>query len=147
MRLEYLCDMNILVNEAQAMVKPHGSEEGSLFVLGGGEIAGERLRGTIRCANHAHRRSDGAMMPDLDGTITTTDGAAIVFHMRGLTTFRTTAEGLLGDQVSWMSFETESEPYRWLNSARCVVEGAVRIVPGRGATGPNRVYICVNEML
>ncbi len=147
MRLDYLCDMQLTLNESQAMVKPYGGEEGSIFVLGGGLIAGERLRGTIRCANHAHRRNDGAMLPDLHGVITTENNATILFHMQGLTTWLQTPNGPKGDQVSWITFKTDAEEYRWLNNARCVVEGAVQLLPGRGAAGPTRVYICVNEMV
>lgn len=147
MRLDYLCDMRISLDESQALAKPYHGEEGALFVLGGGTVTGERLRGVARCANHAHRRNDGAMLPDIDGVITTDDGASIVFRMHGLTTWQPTPQGPQGDQVSWISFATDAERYRWLNDARCVLEGAVQLVPGRGASGPCRVYICVNEML
>lgn len=147
MRLEYLCDVQLDFEESQAMVRPFGGEEGSVFVLGGGTVAGERLRGTVRGVNHAHRRTDGIMQPNISGVITTDDNAAIVFRMRGLTTWQQTAEGPKGDQISWMSFETESERYAWMNNARCVLEGMVRLIPGRGASGPCRVYLCVNEML
>lgn len=147
MRLTYLCDMRITLNESQALAKPYGGEEGDLFVLGSGTVASERLRGTLRCANHAHRRNDGAMMPDINGMITTDDGAAILFDMHGLTTWQPTSEGAIGDQISWISFETDAENYRWLNDARCVLEGAVQVVPARGASGLCRVYICANEVL
>lgn len=147
MRLDHLCDLEITVNESQALVKPFGGEEGSLFVLGGGTVTGERLRGRIRCANQARRRNDGAMLPDVSGVITTDDDAAIVFHMQGLTTWQPTAEGPKGDQISWIRFETDSAAYHWLNDARCVLEGTVQLIAGRGATGPCRVYMCTNEML
>ena len=147
MRLDYLCDMRITLDESQAQARRGGGEEGSLFALGGGSVAGERLRGSIRCANHARRRSDGAMQPDVAGVITTDDHAAILFHMRGLTLWQPTPEGPKGDQISWISFETDDEHYRWLNDLRCVLEGVVRIQPGVGASGTVRVYSCVNEMI
>ncbi len=147
MRLEYLCDMRITLNESQAQARPTGGEEGSLFALGGGSVAGERLRGSIRCANHARRRSDGAMQPDVVGVITTDDHASILFHMRGLTSWLPMPEGPKGDQISWISFETDAEHYRWLNDLRCVLEGVVHIQPGVGASGSVRVYSCVNEMI
>ena len=147
MRLDYLCDMQLTFNESHATTKPHGGEEGSLFVLGDGQVAGERLRGSVRCVNHAHRRNDGAMLPDIHGVITTDDDATILFRMQGLTPWLPTPQGPKGDQISWVMFETEATPYRWLNDARCVLEGVVQVQPGRGATGPTRVYICVNEMV
>jgi hypothetical protein len=147
MRLDYLCDLQITLNESQAMVKPYGGEEGSLFVLGSGIIDGKRLRGTVRCVNHARRRSDGTMLPDLHGVITTNDDIIILFHMQGLTSWLPSPEGPKGNLVSWITFETDAEEYRWLNNAPCVLEGAVQLLPGRGATGPTRVYICVNEMI
>ena len=147
MRLEYLCDMQLTLNESQAMTQPHDGEAGALFALGGGTIAGERLRGVVRCANHARRRGDGAMQPDVHGAITTDDNATILFHMQGLTPWLPTPEGPKGDQISWISFETDTEPYRWLNDLRCVLEGVVYIQPGVGASGTVRVYSCVNEMI
>ncbi len=146
MRLDYLCDMQLTLNESPGQARPTG-EEGSLFALGGGTVAGERLRGVARGANHAHRRSDGAMQPDVHGVITTDDNATILFHFQGLTPWLPTPDGPRGDQISWISFETDAAPYRWLNDLRCVLEGVVHLQPGQGASGAVRVYICVNEMV
>ena len=145
MRLDYLCDMQLTLNESSGQARPTG-EEGSLFALGGGTVAGERLRGRLRCANSAHRRSDGAMQPDVHGVITTDDNATILFHLQGLTPWLPTPDGPRGDQISWISFETDAAPYRWLNDLRCVLEGVVHLQP-QGASGGVRVYICVNEMV
>ncbi|HEY1389430.1 MAG TPA: hypothetical protein VGF38_12875 [Ktedonobacterales bacterium] len=112
MRLDYLCDMQISLNESQALAKPYGNGEGSLFVLGSGIIEGKRLHGTVRCVNHARRRSDGVMLPDLHGVITTNDGVAILFHLRGLTTWMQAPDGPKGNLVSWLTFETDAEEYR-----------------------------------
>lgn len=147
MRLEYLCDMQPAFNESPVQTRPFGGEEGTLFALGSGTVTGERLRGMARCVNHAHRRNDGVMLPNINGIITTDDNAAIVFHMHGLTPWLQTPHGPKGDQVSWIGFETDAEQYCWLNNVRCVLEGAVQLVPRRGASGPTRVYICVNEMV
>jgi Protein of unknown function (DUF3237) len=147
MRLDYLCDIQFAFNEMLAQTHPYGGEEGSIFVLGSGIVAGERLRGRARCGNHAHRRNDGAMMPEITGAITTDDNATILFSMHGLTTWIPTSQGPKGNQVSWISFETDAEQYRWLNDARCVMEGAVQLHPERGASGPTRIYICINEMV
>lgn len=147
MRLDYLCDLQITLNESQAMVKPYGGEEGSLFALGSGIVEGKRLRGTVRCVNHARRRSDGVMLPDLHGVITTGETVAILFHIQGLTPWLQTPDGTKGNIVSWISFETDAKEYHWLNNAPCILEGAVQLLPGRGATGPTRVYVCINEMI
>ena len=146
MRLDYLCDMQLTLNESLGQARSTGGEEGSLFALGGGTVAGERLRGRARCANSAHRRSDGAMQPDVHGVITTDDNATILFHLQGLTPWLPTPDGPRGDQISWISFETDAAPYRWLNDLRCVLEGVVHLQP-QGASGGVRVYICVNEMV
>ena len=146
MRLDYLCDMQLTLNESPGQARPTGGEEGSLFALGGGTVAGERLRGRVRCANSAHRRSDGAMQPDVHGVITTDDNDTVLFHFQGLTPWLPTADGPKGDQISWISFETDAAPYRWLNDLRCVLEGVVHLQP-QGASGGVRVYICVNEMV
>ena len=147
MRLDYLCEMQLTLNESQAQARPVGGEEGVLFALGSGSVAGERLRGVVRCANHARRRGDGAMRPDVYGVITTDDNAAILFHMQGLTPWRPSPEGPKGDQISWISFETDAASYHWLNDLRCVLEGVVHIQVGVGASGTVRVYACVNEMV
>jgi hypothetical protein len=147
MRLDYLCEMQLILNESQAQARPVGGEEGVLFALGSGSVAGERLRGVVRCANHARRRGDGAMRPDVYGVITTDDNAAILFHMQGLTPWRPSPEGPKGDQISWISFETDAASYHWLNDLRCVLEGVVHIQAGVGASGTVRVYACVNEMV
>ena len=147
MRLDYLCDMLLTFDESQALARPYGGEEGSVFILGGGTVSGERLRGVARCVNHAHRRNDGVMLPDIHGLITTDDSAAIQFRMCGITTWRQTQLGPKGNQISWISFETDTERYRWLNNAPCVLEGAVDLIPGHGATGPCRIYTCVNELV
>ena len=104
MRLDYLCDMQLTFNESLATTKPHGGEEGSLFVLGDGQVAGERLRGSVRCVNHAHQRNDGAMLPDIHGVITTDDNTTILFRMQGLTPWLPTPQGPKGDQISWVTF-------------------------------------------
>jgi hypothetical protein len=148
MRLEHLCDMQLSFNEHQAMVRPYGGEEGSVFVAGTGTVSGDRLRGTLYGVNHAHRRSDGVMLPDIHGVITAENNAAILFHLHGLTTaWQPIAEGLRGNMISWISFETEAEQYRWLNHAQCILESSANVIPGRGAFGPWRVYLCINEML
>lgn len=150
MRLIHLCDMELAHEGVALLVRPYGSEEGLVFGQGGGKVIGERLRGSAHWFNHAHRRSDGVMLPDMQGVITTEDGAVIAFSMQGRTVWVPTREGILGNQMLYVSFESQDERHRWLNNALCVSE-AIITLPGQGV-GPRmikgaRVYVCENELL
>lgn len=149
MRLTHLCDMALTFEADPVLVRPYGGEEGTAFGSGGGTVSGERVRGTVRWVNHPHRRSDGVMLPDMHGAITTDDGATILFVQQGRTVFGPTAEGVVGNQVLWVLFETADARYRWLNDSVCVQEGKVhpQIAQGRGHLGQARIYTCVNELL
>jgi hypothetical protein len=151
MRLTHLCDMHLVFDENPILVRPYGGEDGSSFGQGGGTVSGERLRGTARWVNLPHRRGDGAMLPHIRGAITTPDGAAVLFAMRGRTVWRQTAEGVLGNQLLSVLFESEDARHRWLNDAVCVLEGTV-IPPVPSRPRPEspvvmRVYVCENELL
>lgn len=150
MRLTHLCDMELAHEGAAFLVRPFGGEEGTVFGQGGGTVTGERLRGTARWFNHAHRRSDSVMLPDMQGVITTEEGAVVAFSMQGRTVWVPTPEGPVGSQMLHASFEAQDERYRWLNGAVCVSEAVVSL-PGPQA-GPRmirgaRVYVCENELL
>ncbi|MFI5274389.1 MAG: DUF3237 family protein [Ktedonobacterales bacterium] len=151
MRLTHVCDMELVHEGVAVLVRPYGGEEGMVFGQGGGTVTGERLSGTARWANHAHRRSDGSMLPDVQGVIMTGDGAVVSFSMQGRTVWVNSAERVVGSQVLQVIFETEDERHRWLNNSVCVLEGLVS-VPDRPGTGPRqlglaRVYACENELL
>ncbi len=144
MRLEYLCDMELTYREEplyggkHKLVRPYGSEEGTVYGEGEGQVTGPRLQGQARWVNHPHRRSDGVLLPDTHGIIMTADGAAILFALQGRTFF---ADGK-GNQLLWVTFEAEDEQYRWLNTAFCVLEGV--IIAGSMQA---RVYECMNELV
>ena len=151
MRLVHLCDMTLDYEGAPAMVRPYSGQEGTVFGAGAGVASGERLHGTVKWFNYAHRRSDGVMLPTMTGAVTTDDGATILFTMQGRTNFTVTGEGArqTGNQLFSVFFETEDERFRWLNTVVCVMEGmlgSVGITPPR-QMGPARVYICENELL
>lgn len=152
MRLVHLCDMELAHEGAPFLVRPFGGEEGSVFGQGGGTVSGERLRGTARWFNHAHRRSDGTMLPDIQGVIVTEEGALIAFSMRGRTVWVPSPdEGTVGSQMLHISFEAQDEQHRWLNNALCVSEAIVSLPSAQG-TAPRiirgaRVYVCENELL
>lgn len=151
MRLTHLCDMRLAFEDDPILVRPYGGEDGSSFGQGGGTVTGERLGGTARWVNVPQRRGDGAMLPNIRGVITTPDGANVLFTMRGRTVWRATAEGVVGNQLLSVLFETEDEGHRWLNDAVCVLEGAVAPpMPGRPrpqAPRGMRVYVCENDLM
>ncbi len=152
MRVTYLCELNLVQTSDPVLVRPHGGEEGVAFGLGEGRVEGEKLRGSAQWFNFPRRRSDGAMLPDLRGVITTDDGAAILFVMEGRVVWVNTADGPVGDQLMRIIFHTDDVRYHWLNDAFCVFEGKVAPPQSRSNGRPQRigdarVYLCVNELL
>jgi hypothetical protein len=78
------------------------------------------------------------MLPDARGLITTSDGAVILFELRGRTIF---GDDGMGRQnlVGW--FESDDERYRWLNDVVCIAEGMI------GDEGMDvHVYVGVHEL-
>jgi len=105
------------------LIQPYSGEEGIGFGMGGGRISGDQLAGQIRWANAPRRRSDGVMLFQAYGVITTEEHVPILFILQGR---------LLGGQFSltWQEqhlltvwFEAEDERYRWLNTTLCLAEG------------------------
>jgi hypothetical protein len=123
MELEPLCQMRLRYEGGVEMIRPYGGEEGTAYGTGDGRVEGERLSGDVRWVNHPHRRSDGAMMPDCHGTITTDDGALLMFSMTGRTIWFD--DGGSGAQVLPLTMETEDGRFRWLNDLVCLVEGVI----------------------
>src|SRR5207237_8815060 len=109
-RLEPLCEMRWSYDGPFDLAKPYGGEEGSGYGEGSGTAQGPRLAGTIRWANHPRRRSDGRMLPNGGGALTTTDGATVPFLFQGRTLFG--RDG--GSQLLVFWFEAQDERYRWL---------------------------------
>jgi hypothetical protein len=146
MLLEYICEMNLvyrelpLTGEKFMLVRPYGGEEGSAYGEGDGTVSGPRLQGTIRWVNHPHRRSDGTMLPDAHGIIFTSDRCFIMFTLQGRTIF----EQGVGKQLLNVIFEAEAEPYRWLNSTLCVLEG---LIDGTRLEMRARVFACRSDMV
>ena len=146
MRLIYLCDVALTSEGAPTLIRPYTSQEGTVFGLGDGTLSGQRLRGTLRFANHAHRRGDGVMLPDMRGVLTTDDGALVSIRMQGRVVWA--GQDGDGDQLVLVSFATEDTRYQWLNTAFCVMEGKVAVEAGRPRQmGAARLYLCVNELL
>ena len=87
MRLDWLRDMDLAFRGGFTLVRPYGGEEGAGY--GEGRRAGDRprLAGSIRWVNHPRRRSDGTMLPDVHGVITTDEGGSVLFAFAGRTGF------------------------------------------------------------
>ena len=80
MRLEYICDLELAYREEPTyegkflLVRPYGGEEGTGYGEGDGTLTGPKLQGKAHWVNHPHRRSDGAMLPDVHGSFWPTMG-------------------------------------------------------------------------
>ncbi len=146
MRLEPLCEMTLAyrvdegIGSKFVLVRPFDGEEGAGFGGGDGTVTGEKLSGRVRWTNYPHRRSDGSMIPNVSGVITTDDGAQIVFTLLG---GRAHFEGAQADQLLLVTFIAEDERYRWLNDAFCVLEG---VYYAQSMDMIMRIYECINEM-
>ena len=128
MRLEPLCtfdwsyDAGVRVKApGYDLISPHGSDEGIGYGEGRGTASG-RIDGSVVWSNYPRRRSDGRMLPNVRGLITTHDGASILFELHGRTIFEGDAPGRQ-NLVGW--FEADDERYRWLNDVVCIAEGRI----------------------
>jgi hypothetical protein len=149
MRLEHLCDIDLRFAGEPVMVRAYGAQEGVAYADGAGRVTGERLNGVARLVNFARLRSDGVMLPDIRGILTTPEGVSVLFTIEGLTLWVETPDGRVGNQLMRISFVAGDERYRWLNHVVCVMEGKMDpvIAQGRGNLEPARVYMLVNELL
>jgi len=130
-----------------AIVSAYDSEEGIGYGEGRGTATGQ-IEGTVVWSNYPRRRTDGRMLPNVRGLVTTRDGASILFELRGRTIFEGDEPGRQ-NLVGW--FESDHKSYRWLND---VVMPAALMVPsaivstscrprqgqGAGGTGPKHSY-------
>ena len=126
-RLSYEEDARIAA-PGYAIVSAYGGDEGIGYGEGRGTATG-RIEGDVVWSNYPRRRSDGQMLPNARGLITTADGGTILFELRGRTIF---GDDGLGRQnlVGW--FESDHESHRWLNDVVCIAEGMI------GAEGMER---------
>jgi hypothetical protein len=149
MQLEHLCDLELayrqepLYEDVLKMVLPYGTLEGSLYGEGDATFRGERLSGTARWVNHAHRRSDGVSLPDVHGVIRTDDGAFVLFTFQGRSL---PTQDDKRRQLLTVCFEAEDERYHWLNTAICVLEGVISSSPTDIGKMRARIYSCVYEL-
>jgi Protein of unknown function (DUF3237) len=116
-----------------------GSEEGIGYGEGRGTATG-RIEGTVVWSNYPRRRTDGRMLPNLRGLITTQNGASILVELRGRTIFEGDEPGRQ-NLVGW--FESDHESYRWLNDLVCIAEGLISATAGGMVIN---VYAGIHEM-
>ena len=144
MKLKHIGLMDLGYEGRFLFVREGAGVEGAGFGEGDGGIRGPRLEGSVRWVSHPRRRSDGVMLPDADGVVTTADGATVLFSMEGKTVTLQKESGEKGGQLLFVRFTSEDERYAWMNGAVCVGEavvdpGSLRLVVG--------IHELVNEML
>jgi Protein of unknown function (DUF3237) len=128
-RLEPLCTFDWSYDEdvrvkapGYDLISPYSSDEGIGYGEGRGTASGQ-IVGSVVWSNYPRRRSDGRMLPNARGLITTDDGASILFELRGRTIFDEDDPSGRQNLVGW--FEAEDERYRWLNDIVCIAEGRI----------------------
>ena len=128
MRLEKLCtfewsyDADVRVKApGYQLVSAYGGDEGIAYGEGRGRASG-RIAGSVVFSNYPRRRSDGNMLPNARGLVTTGEGATILFELRGRTIFGDDGVGRQ-NLVGW--FESDHDRYRWLNDVVCIAEGLI----------------------
>ena len=99
----------------------YDSAEGIGYGEGRGTATGQ-IEGTVVWSNYPRRRTDGRMLPNVRGLVTTHDGASILFELRGRTIFDADGPGRQ-NLVGW--FESDHDRYRWLNDVVCIAEGSI----------------------
>ena len=95
---------------------------GELFLIAQGRVEGPRVNGRFRGANRARRRGDGSYLPDLNGAITTEDGATVLVHLTG---YGQPDAQPTGHVLGAVTHATDDERYAWLNGVLGAVAGEV----------------------
>ena len=140
LRSEFLFTLTITVT-APIEIGDTPAGRRRIFPFGEGTFEGPRLRGKLLPGSDFMLvRSDGALMPDVRGTLETDDGHAILTSYSGLRHGPPDVLARLGrgepvDPSEYyfriaLRFETGSEKYDWLNRILAVGTGH------RFATGP-----------
>ena len=123
MRLEHLFDLDLRYEGDYVVVRPYGGQDGIGYAAGAGRAIGPRVEGAVRFSNNPRVRGDGVLLPALDGTIATEDGARIVFSSMGLG--KKDEGGRKFHAKLAMTVESDDERYTWLNDSLCVAEATV----------------------
>jgi uncharacterized protein DUF3237 len=144
MKVEPLCVLELRYTGDFHLVRPYGNESGSGWGIGDGTVSGDRLSGSFRWSNHPTRRSDGVMLPNVRGVITTDDGAEVFCTLTGRTVFVERDGGEVGSQLLMTLFESEDSRYSWLNTAVCMTEG---IIDPKTRISHFEVFTCTNDLV
>jgi hypothetical protein len=123
MRLEHLFDLDLRYEGEYVVVRPYGGLDGVGYAAGSGRAVGPRVEGDVRFSNNPRVRGDGVLLPALDGSIATDDGARIVFTSTGLG--RREPDGRRFRATLAMTLESDDERYRWLNESLCAADATV----------------------
>ena len=111
------------------VLEGEAGSEGHYFFVAEGEVTG-RIAGRMQAANHPRSRIDKNALPNIQGAITTDDGATIIFDWHG---FARPAPPSPRQIVVSGTHTTGDERYSWLNSVVCVGCGEIRLLEGHKA--------------
>lgn len=145
MRIEPLCDIEMVQHGPGVWLKPYGEKEAAGYASGDGKVHGARIRGSLEWSNHPRRREDGVWCPDAHGYITTDDGVKILIAIQGLSILEEGADVRRGI-VARVSFQSSDPRYRWLNFILAVAEGEIQEFEQGDDRIRFKVYGCVNEI-
>ena len=123
MTLDHIFDFDLRYEGEYVVVRPYGGQDGIGYAAGTGRATGPRVTGDVRFSNNPRVRGDGVLLPALDGTIATEDGARIVFSSTGLG--RKAPDGRRFRAMLAMTLESDDERYAWLNESLCLADATV----------------------
>ena len=139
MRLELLTTFTLAYDTGGLLlVRPFAGSEAQGFGTGTGEAVGERLHGPIRWSNYPRMNDAGVLMPDARGVITT-DGGPVLFEFRGYS-IGATPDAPRRTVTAAVTFRTEVDEHRWLNTAIAVHDGTIDFTT---MTTEFPTYVCV----
>jgi hypothetical protein len=116
MRLEHLCDVEMRYDLLEE-VGSTAVDEGRIYGQGTAAFTG-RLSGTARWSNFPRVQGNHAR-PDAHGALEVDGGGLVLYTVTGL------ADLTDGAGIHVMTFRTEHEPLRWLNTVVAIGEGSV----------------------
>jgi hypothetical protein len=93
-----------------------------LLLIAQGRVEG-RVAGRFRGANRARRRPDGSFLPELNGAISTADGATVLVRLTG---YGHPEQEPAGRVLAAITHTCDDDRYAWLDGVLGVVAGEVR---------------------